>query len=195
MNAMTLEVEVKSRLDDARAFERNLVKAGARRIRDVVEQDAYHSHPSREFAKTDEALRIRRAGAWSDLTYKGPKLDKTSKTREEIVIPLGGPEGARSAETMLRRLGFCQVARVRKRRRVYKLGRFELCVDHVEGLGDFVEIEARGPKKGYGKLRDEALTLLERLGGRDPERRSYLEMLLEKTVNPARRPCGRPESG
>jgi adenylate cyclase class 2 len=101
-----------------------------------------------------------------------------SKSREEIVLPLDGPEGARRAEAILSRLGFCRVAAVRKRRRVYNLGKFEICVDRVDGLGDYFEIEARGPKKGYAGLRDEALALMRRLGGRNPERRSYLEMLL-----------------
>jgi len=178
MTAVTLEVEVKARLGDARAFEKNIVKAGARRTRDVIEEDTYYSHPCRDLASTDEALRIRRAGKWADLTYKGPKLDKKSKTREEIVTPLGGPEGAALLEAILLKLGFGRVAQVRKRRRVYNLGRFELCVDHVDGLGDFVEIEARGPRNGYAKLRDEALALLEKLGGGNLERRSYLELLL-----------------
>ena len=180
MDTMTIEVEVKSRMDDARAFERMLRQAGARRTKEAVEEDTYYSHPGRDFAATDEALRIRRAGKGADMTYKGPKLDRMSKSREEIVVPLDGPEGARRADAMLRRLGFGTVAAVRKRRRVYVLGKFEICVDRVGGLGDFFEIEARGPRKGYGKLRDEALALMRRLGGREPERMSYLELLLAR---------------
>jgi adenylate cyclase class 2 len=178
MSSMTVEIEVKSRIDDARRFERGLRKAGARMMKETVENDVYYSHPCRDFASTDEAVRIRRSGTDADLTYKGPKLDKKSKTREEIVIPLDGPDGAALADAMLLRLGFGKVARVQKRRRLYKLGRFEICVDRVAGLGDFFEIEARGPKKGYERLRDEALALMHRLGGREPERRSYLELLL-----------------
>ena len=180
MTAFMLEVEVKSRLGDARAFSRNLARARARATKALVEEDTYFSHPGRDFSSTDEALRIRRAGKQADLTYKGPKLDRKSKTREEIVIPLDGPDGAARAEAILLRLGFGRVSVVRKRRRVYNLGRFEICVDHVEGLGDFVEIEARGPRKGYARLRDEALALLGRLGAMEPERRSYLELLLAK---------------
>jgi adenylate cyclase class 2 len=172
-----IEIEVKSRLDDRRALEKLLRRLGARLHDEAVENDAYYNHPGRDFAKTDEALRIRSCRGKATLTYKGPKLDRTSKSREEIIV---GLDDGRNAPAMLDRLGFRKVAAVRKKRCVYLLGKFEICVDQVDGLGDFFEIEARGPKKGYEKLRDEALELLVRLGGKEPERRSYLEMLLSK---------------
>jgi len=175
-----IEVEVKSRVDDIREFRRRLREAGARRMDEVVEKDVYYSHPCRDFARTDEALRIRVSRKEASLTYKGPKLDASSKSREEMVLPLTGPDGPAKAGAMLEKLGFRRVAWVRKKRRVYSLGRFEVCLDRVEGLGDYAEVEAMAPKKGYERIRNEALALLERLGGGKPERRSYLELLLLK---------------
>jgi len=172
-----IEIEVKSRLGDRRALERKLRRMGARLHGDVVETDTYYNHPARDFAKTDEALRIRICKGKATLTYKGPKLDQTSKSREEINV---ASEDGKGTGAMLEKLGFRKVASVRKKRRVFLLGRFEICVDRVDGLGDFFEIETRGPKKGYGKLRDEAQALLVRLGGKRTERRSYLELLLSK---------------
>jgi len=172
-----IEIEVKSRLGDRRALERKLRRLGAMKIDDAVESDVYYNHPSRDFAKTDEALRIRVCKGNASLTYKGPKLDDKSKSREEIIITL---DDAKKAEELLLKLGFRKVAGVRKRRRVFVLSKFEICVDSVEGLGDFFEIEVVAPKKGYEKVRDQALELLVRLGGKEPERRSYLEMLLSK---------------
>lgn len=172
-----IEIEVKSRMPDRRALERLLRRKGARLHDEAVEKDTYYNHPARDFAQTDEAVRIRSSGGRASLTYKGPKLDRTSKSREEIILEIGDAEGA---GRMLEKLGFRKVASVRKKRRVYLLGRFEICVDRVDGLGDYFEIEARGPKKGYEKLRDAALALMLELGGKEPERRSYLEMLLSK---------------
>lgn len=177
VSGMSIEVEVKSRIEDIGVFERNLLKAGAKKIDDVIERDVYYSHPCRDFARTDEALRIRACGKKADLTYKGPKLDAKSKSREEIIIRL---EDAGKAAAMLERLGFRHVARVRKRRRVYVLGRFEVCVDRVAGLGNYAEVEAVAPKRGYEKVRNEAIALLVRLGGNKMERRSYLELLLSR---------------
>jgi adenylate cyclase class 2 len=172
-----IEIEVKSRLEDRRALEKRLRGMGAKLHDEASESDIYYNHPSRDFARTDEAVRIRLCKGRATLTYKGPKLDRTSKSREEIIVEVGD---AGAAGQVLERLGFRKVASVRKRRRVYELGKFEICVDRVDGLGDYFEIEARGPKKGYGKLRDEALALMVELGGKEPERRSYLEMLLSK---------------
>lgn len=177
VSAMSIEVEVKSRIDDLRGFERNLKAAGARRVSDVVERDVYYAHPCRDFATTDEALRIRVYGKMANLTYKGPKLDAKSKSREEIIIAL---EDDGKAAAMLEKLGFRKVAGVSKRRRVYVLGRFEVCVDRVVGLGNYAEVEARAPKKGYEKVRNEAIALLVRLGGNKMERRSYLELLISR---------------
>ncbi len=172
-----IEIEVKSRLEDPGALERALRRKGARLLAEAVETDTYFNHPARDFAKTDEAVRIRVCGGKAALTYKGPKLDKTSKSREELMT---GIQDAKTAAAILGRLGFRKVATVRKRRRLFVLGKFEICVDRVYGLGDYFEIEARGPMKGYGKLRDRAQDLMVELGGNNPERRSYLEMLLSK---------------
>ncbi|MBM4248305.1 MAG: class IV adenylate cyclase [Euryarchaeota archaeon] len=176
-SAGTVEVEVKSRVGDLRALERRLRGMGGRLREEVVEIDTYYNHPSRDFASTDEALRVRVSRGEVSLTYKGPKLDRTSKSREEIIL---GIDDAARAGALLARLGFRRVASVRKRRRAFGLGRFEICLDRVAGLGDFFEIEARVPRRGYGGVRDEALALLLELGGERPERRSYLELLLSK---------------
>ena len=54
------EVEVKFPVADMPALERKLV-ALAGRFRETVEQvDRYFAHPARDFARTDEALRLRR---------------------------------------------------------------------------------------------------------------------------------------
>jgi len=177
VSGMRIEVEVKCRIDDISGFERRLREAGAKRIDDVIERDVYYSHPCRDFAGTDEALRIRVFGKKANLTYKGPKLDAKSKSREEIII---GLEDDGKAAAMLERLGFRNVAGVRKRRRVYALGMFEVCVDSVAGLGNYAEVEAVAPKKGYEKVRDKAIALLVKLGGKKMERRSYLELLLSR---------------
>jgi len=175
--SLGVEVEVKSSVEDIRKLKKRLSEMGARKVDDAVENDVYYNHPARDFARTDEALRIRTCAGRSSLTYKGPKLDFRSKSREELII---GLDSAPDAAAMLERLGFRKVAEVRKRRRKYALGQFEICLDRVAGLGAFIEIEAQAPRKGYEKVLDRALSLLVRLGGKKQERRSYLELLLSR---------------
>jgi adenylate cyclase class 2 len=125
--------------------------------------------------KTDEALRIREAGDEYTLTYKGPKLDKLTKTREEIEIKLDDPAPMAG---VLKMLGFMEVAPVVKTRSHYTLGDYQVALDEVEGLGHFIEIE----KHADSYKPEELVELLKSLGVEESkiERRSYLELLFEK---------------
>jgi adenylate cyclase class 2 len=171
---MTLEIEVKAYANNLARVEERLKELGAVFIAAVCEKDTYFSHPNRDFAATDEALRIRVADKQSFLTYKGRKIDAKSKTREEIEVALGDAD---SANLILMRLGFKPVAEVSKIRKRYKIGEFEICLDNVEGVGTFVEVETKG--ENMGELRDKALAILEKLNLRKTERKSYLELLLK----------------
>jgi len=171
---MTLEIEVKAYADNLARVEERLKEMGAVFIAEVSEKDTYFNHPNRDFAATDEALRIRVADEQSFLTYKGRKIDAKSKTREEIEVALGDAD---SANLILLRLGFEPVAEVSKIRKRYKIGVFEICLDDVAGVGTFVEVETKGDN--IGELRDKALAILKKLNLRNTERKSYLELQLE----------------
>ncbi len=171
---MDLEIEVKAYAADLAAIEARLQRLGAVFTGAVHETDTYFNHPQRDFAQTDEALRIRIADDRAFMTYKGRKLDTLSKTREEIEVAVGDPA---AAMRLLERVGFTPVARVRKLRRTYKLGGFTVCLDDVTDLGTFVEVEARGTAD-IEPARDAALALLKQLKLQKTERRSYLELLL-----------------
>jgi adenylate cyclase class 2 len=53
-----IEVELKYRLDDPESLLSSLVARGAQPKAATVERDVYFNHPSRDFAVTDEALRL-----------------------------------------------------------------------------------------------------------------------------------------
>ena len=171
---MKLEIEVKAYAKNLARVEERLKDMGAVFIAETHENDTYFNHPKRDFAATDEALRIRVADKHSFLTYKGQKIDAKSKSREELEVVVGD---ANRTTLLLLKLGFTPVADVRKIRKVYKIGEFELCLDDVEGVGTFVEVETRG--ENIAELRDKALAILESLNLRKTERKSYLELLLE----------------
>src|SRR5262245_27577811 len=81
----------------------------------IEEDDHYFNAPDRDFAKTDEAFRIRRIGALHYITYKGPRQAGPSKTRTEIEIDLGdGPNVVEEWEQLFTCLGYRPVAVVRK---------------------------------------------------------------------------------
>ncbi|ASI99792.1 class IV adenylate cyclase [Thermococcus celer] len=177
-----IEVEVKGYADDG-VFER--VREKFELIRKEYHEDTYFRHPCRDFAETDEALRIRvkRFDGHFEafLTYKGPKMDTNSKTRKEIEVPISDPD--RHAE-ILRSLGFEEVLTIEKTREKYYVDKgIVIDLDDVEGLGKFVEVECLTERSDIveetvKKLRE----ILESLGVKKFERRSYLELAMGKEV-------------
>jgi adenylate cyclase class 2 len=178
------EVEVKFRVADLPVVEARLAELGTRFEQSIAQVDRYFGHPARDFARTDEALRIRQVGTTCFITYKGPKVDASTKTRREIELPLGEGEGlARKWTDLLLALGFAEVAEVRKRRRpghlVWQGTGFEVALDEVERVGTFVELETISDEDRVDGARLLVLTLAHKLGLVGSERRSYLELLLD----------------
>ncbi len=180
--ALMLEFEVKAPAPiGVDAVIARLVAAGAK-ARGVHRQvDVYYAHPVRDYAATDEALRVRRVTTGgivsTEVTYKGPKRDARTKTRREITLAIADGD----APAFLEDLGFRPVARVAKTRSAFALGLFEVDVDEVDDLGTFVEVEClieEGVATAH--LESGAFALLEKLGCGAPERRSYLELLLKR---------------
>ena len=180
-----LEIEMKFPVADFAAVQRTLSAWGAAPAEARTEADHYFNAPDRDFARTDEALRLRRIGPANYVTYKGPKRDAQTKTRTEVEVPLAeGDKPARDFASLLTYLGYRPTAVVRKQRTVYHLTRggfaLEVCRDEVEGLGRFVELEILAPEEQLEKARAVLLETAARLGLSASERRSYLELLLEK---------------
>ncbi len=169
-----IEVEVKARAPAdllKRLSECKAVPGAVERHRDI-----YFRSPVRDFKATDEALRIRIKDSGAYLTYKGPRLDSSTKTRQEVTVPVADAE---ALEEILTSLGFVRFAEVIKTRRKYLLDEATVAVDQVEGLGSFVEVEM-GVSADWGSARDRVLGILGNLGAEECIRKSYLEMLLER---------------
>ncbi len=176
---MPLEIEIKVPVD-CRKFDYVLKQIGYKRPRirgTVFEEDHYFSHPCRDFSITDETLRIRYSiddnGSIISrtITYKGPRLaaQDNIKVREEIEVKVDG-----DIKSLIEKLGFKEIAVIKKRRTYIEVDDFLVTFDKVEDLGCFVEIESTGhPDPHYL-----AETVFE--GGYKTIRETYLEMYLKK---------------
>lgn len=185
---MPFEVEQKFPVvGDPEALVLRIAKLGAIRAETIFQQDLYFNHPARDFAVTDEAFRIRTISERNFVTYKGPKLDPKVKTREEIEIPLGnGRQTSDDFGKILVHLGFRAVRPIRKQRTIWRLEwqnrDWELSWDEVEGLGTYIEIETiAADKSDLPAIQALLLQLAADLQLQDSERKSYLEMILEKS--------------
>jgi adenylate cyclase class 2 len=177
------EVELKFPLVDAAPVIRQLALLGAEERAPQEQIDLYFNHPARDFESTDEALRIRSAGDRHVVTYKGPIVDSQTKTRREIEISLGGDDAAGQFGEILRLLSFRPVSEVCKHRQPYlctwRGRRFEIALDAVAGLGQFIEIETQADEVGRAAAIEEILAFASQFQLGQPEKRSYLCLLLE----------------
>ena len=187
-----IEVELKIRISDRSDIEKRLAKQGAQEIKSQTQFDLYLDRSFSSFSKTDEALRIRKrlpieTGTENipitgpvEITYKGPKLDKFSKTRLEYTIPF---EDAQSIIQLFEHLGFTSRLTVIKKRVYYKIGDNVISIDDVKNLGLFVEIEQVVTSKSEITSAREKLFDMSRSLGLDPSTSiisSYLELLLSQ---------------
>lgn len=195
-----VEIKVQAELDATRE---RLREAGAERVDARRQRDTYYDAPHRDFAETDEALRIRRetplaavegpsegeassedaapepdADAAATITYKGPLLEEASKTRAEHET---GVDDGEALAAVLSGLGFEPAATVEKRREFWSYDGFTVTLDAVSGLDEYVEIEREVDEESQvDAAREAAVAALDRLGldADEQVRTSYLGLLL-----------------
>ncbi|MFM5883047.1 MULTISPECIES: class IV adenylate cyclase [Methanobrevibacter] len=175
-----IEVEVKAKITSFSEMEKKLENIGATKSKKEFQEDIYFNSPIVNFAESDEALRIRTTKENDNvdifITYKGPKIDKKSKTRKEIEMKI---EDAEKCSDIFEAIGFRKVRTVRKNRQYYTYENFEISLDDIEGLDPYMEIEI-GLKDGedYSKAQKSIFDLFEKLNITEGfDRTSYLELL------------------
>ncbi|MGC9108066.1 MAG: class IV adenylate cyclase, partial [Infirmifilum sp.] len=93
------------------------------------------------------------------------------KTRVELGVVVDNFD---SLLTILKKLGFHEVARIKKDREFYLFNGVEVSLDKVEDLGSFVELEDKGAgEEGIKKV-------AETLGLKELVPETYLELYLKK---------------
>jgi adenylate cyclase class 2 len=176
-----IEVEVKAKISYPNEIIKRL-NTQATFFKEVYQEDIYFNAPDRDFKITDEALRIRSSsGEESALTYKGPKIGKLiDKTREEISVSI---KDRKSIQIILEKLGFLPVAKVSKKRLLFRFNDLSVSIDFVKDLGEFIEVEGLvKTQKEITSKRTKILSFLKALNIplEDCERQSYLELLLNR---------------
>jgi adenylate cyclase class 2 len=152
------EVELKVRAAHGPVREA-LESRGATPVGRVNQHDTYYDAPHRDFAETDEALRLRRetreegsdgsaggrgtADPTTRLTYKGPLVESASKTREEHETGISDPD---AADALLGALGFSPAAVVEKSRERFACGEYAVVLDTPRSSASSSRSSAKPPK-------------------------------------------------
>ena len=173
---MPIEIEAKYKVDELEVYKDTLEGCGAEYVSEVEQVDLYFDSESRELLQRDSGLRVRReitAGVErAEICYKGRRADGQFKRRTEIEVQV---DNSRQAVLLLENLGYRNLLTVNKIRRMWLLDNCQICLDQVEQLGCFVEIE--GPDEDTIKTVSEKLQLQEHKHISS----SYAHLLAEKT--------------
>lgn len=186
-----IEVEVKLKIDFAESIEKKLIELGFKKGQTLQEIDYYYNGVDRDFRTSGEALRLRLVESLDgsavvadrpgepliQMTYKGPKLDNVSMSRVEHQVNIDNFETMLS---ILSSLGYKPVEPVIKLRRELFSEEICACVDTVDGLGDYLELEIMVDKESHREnALDRISVVLKQLGYSisDTTTTSYLSML------------------
>lgn len=186
-----IEVEVKLKIDSAESIEKKLIELGFNKGQTLQEIDYYYNGVDRDFRASGEALRLRLVESLDgsavvadrpgepliQMTYKGPKLDNVSMSRVEHQVNIDNFETMLS---ILSSLGYKPVEPVIKLRRELFSEEICACVDTVDGLGDYLELEIMADEESQREnALDKISVVLKQLGYSisDTTTTSYLSML------------------
>ena len=162
-----IEIEIQVKIKNSKPLQEFLERS-ANFKEESHQIDRYFLPPHRNFIEVrpvNEWLRLRNSDGKYSINYKNYHRDKNGKghycdeyeTRIEKLIPL---------EKILKVLDFKLLVEVDKIRKIWEYKNYEIAVDSVKGLGDFVEIEYIGEDKKIDpkKLTEEMINFLKDVG-------------------------------
>jgi adenylate cyclase class 2 len=180
-----MEIEVKAKLRDKATTLKKLTDLGCD-FSDVKTQDdmvwVSKTGSLEDFLSNNVFLRIRvQNGEKVILTAKSPKgksgNESLVKREHEVVV-----SSADEARNILSLMGLQEAVRVFKKRQTAEYDGYEICLDEVEGLGSFVELEKMADEAGAAQIQKEMLDFLLTLGvsPEDQVKKGYDILMLER---------------
>lgn len=184
---MNVEVEIKVKVDNLEEI-RTKVSVVGKLIKSIKQVDEYYIPCHRDFFTQKphpiEWLRIRINPDKVIFEYDKSINKKTSgeqECAEEYETEISNPDEFRR---ILNFLDFKKVVTVEKQREYWMCGNLEIALDKIEGLGSFIEVEAKGNFENTIKAKEACLKFLEQLEIKNAENiqinKGYPVLLLEK---------------
>ncbi len=136
---MKFEYEVKLELNSFEECQNWLSKKGIELSLPITQEDEIFTKPSVDFLNTkkgDEFVRIRKMNNRIQLNRKVQQLNELSNRESECDIT-----NLNDIYSILTVLGFDKIVEVKKTRYKGKVGDYTFCLDKVDKLGSFLELE------------------------------------------------------
>jgi predicted adenylyl cyclase CyaB len=128
---MPRNIEIKARIPSMETIQTAAASIATEGPIDLQQDDTF-------FRCSDGRLKLREfADGSAELIYYKRDDDKGPKSSFYVRTPVPDPAGMRQALA----LAWGEQGRVRKKRRLYLVGRTRIHLDVVEGLGDYLELE------------------------------------------------------
>lgn len=170
-----LEMELKARLSDKEQIMNQLSEAGCLWKVPIVQDDVIYIKKDMLQTINIPVFRIRKIDNKTILTLKVQAAD--INTAKELELEIGDDM---IMHQMLQTIGFEAKVEVKKQRTETEYKGYTICIDEVERLGDFIEIEKIGTEESdREKEYAEMMQILETLGIRteDLVTEKYFEMI------------------
>ncbi len=149
---MRKEIEAKAKLKDTEEIIRNLKALGCILSEAVIQPDK-------------NLLRIRETNGKFILTLKQPKSNEQDAVEHETEVKDAG-----EMKEILYSMGLHEAVQVHKTRRKTCYNAWEICLDEVEGLGSFIEVEEIADDPDVRAVQDELFDFLKSLGVKPEDR-------------------------
>lgn len=140
------EIEVKAKVANQDALMRELERIGCTLSEPLSQSDVIFIFEGNEFPKVKPGsvvLRLREQGEKILFTLKQPQANELDAIEKEVEV-----SDRQQMEDILKILGFKEVVRVNKKRRKARYQDCEICLDEVETLGVFIEVEKKSSEDG-----------------------------------------------
>jgi len=174
MLSMVLEKEIKVKIRKEKNIIKKIKELNGKYKGLIHQKDIYFDTNELSLKKEDKTLKIRIENNKKYLIYKGKRKGKILKTREEIEVEI--PNLSKIIK-ILKNLGFNPVFSISKTRKIFSLNKnVTINIDHVNGLGKYLEIEIK-----EGKFKD-VLNIMKKLGlnKRHIIKKTYAELKKDK---------------
>jgi len=156
------EIEVKVKLEDPTNLKNKLEKLGCKLSEPVTQKDTiFLSKEMKEYKIVEGTiiLRLREQNGKTIFTMKQQKKNALESKEHESIV-----ENSSEIAAILDVLGYQPLIRVNKTRIKSKYEDYNLCIDHVENLGHFAEVELITEKENSTELQNEMMNFLKELG-------------------------------
>jgi adenylate cyclase, class 2 len=184
---MNIEVEIKIKVDSLENIRKEVSKLGEL-VKSIKQIDEYYIPCHRDFfdqkPHPTEWLRIRTNPDKVVFEYDksiNKKADGDQDYAEEYETEILNPDEFRK---ILNFLDFKKIIAVDKKREYWMCNDIEVALDEINGLGFFVEVEAKGDFESLVEAKIACINFLKKIGIEDVEnkqiKKGYPVLLLEK---------------